>query len=161
MLPRNLIQENGVNLCMQPATDAAGRTGTYISLKTGQKVTFVFEITQGNAATVACSVVQATTAGGAGSKAIAGAVFKIWTCLDVATSDVFASQTDAASFTTDAALKNKLVVIEVDASQLDIAGGFAYVAPVTGASNVANLTACLSVVLGSTYQQAAIPSRVV
>lgn len=151
MLPQNFK----INMLMIPATDAAGRTGAYMSMKVSRKNTFLFLITQGNAATIALSVLQATSAAGAGAKALAGAVFKIWALLDTSLGDALAAQADAATFTTDAAVKNKLVAIEVDSAQMDIAGGFAYLAPVTGASNVANLTACVGIESGLRFPQAA------
>lgn len=128
-------------IALAPATDAAGRTSSYFSLKSAAKAYAWFEITQGNAATIALSVVQATAVAGTGTKAIAGTC-RIWSCADSATDPRMIRQTDAASFTTSAALANKLVCIEIDpAVNMDIAGGFDCIAIVTGASNVANITA--------------------
>jgi hypothetical protein len=124
---------------LAPATDAAGRTGRYISIANLLKVYVVFHIQQGNAATIVLDVVQATSNGGAGVKVVAGSR-RIWTNLDLATNDTIARQTDAASYTTDAGVKEKQVVIEIVPSDLDLANGFIWIAPRTGASNVANLT---------------------
>lgn len=141
---------------LKPATDAAGRTGRYFNMAYAHKAYLVFEIDQGNAATIALDLLQATSAAGAGAKALTG-VRRIWTNLDEATNDTYVRQVDALSFTTDAAVKEKLVVIEVSPSDLDLSNGFTYIAPRTGASNVANLT-CAYIHLVPMYPGAAQPS---
>ena len=142
-----------------PATDAAGRTGKYVGLKKAAKIFLIAHIQQGAAATVLLSLLQATSAAGAGSKA--GPVVAIYTNLDTSVSDALVRQTDAATFTTDAAIKNKLVCFEVDAAALDVAGGFGYVTLSTGASNVANLTQVEAIPTGMRYAGAAPDSLVV
>lgn len=141
---------------LKPATDAAGRTGRYFNLQLTHKAYVVFEIDQGNAATIVLDVVQATSAAGAGVKVLTG-VRRIWTNLDEVTNDTIARQTDALSYTTDAAVKEKLVIIEVHPGDLDFANGFYYVAGRTGASNVANLTSAV-VFLVPMYPGAAQPT---
>lgn len=141
---------------LKPATDAAGRTGRYFNMAFAHKAYLVFNIDQGNAATIACDLLQATSNAGAGAKVLTG-VRRIWTNLDQATADAITRQADALSFTTDAAVKEKLVIIEVAPSDLDLAGGFTYIAARTGASNVANLTSCL-VYLVPMYPGATQPS---
>ena len=136
-------EQTPTTMALVPATDAAGRTSSYFSLKNSAKAYAVFYITQGNAATIACDVLQASAVAGTGSKAISGTC-RIWSTADIATAATAmpSRQTDAASFTTSAALTNKVVVIEIDpAVNLDLANGFDCVALRTGASNVANLTA--------------------
>lgn len=127
---------------LKPATDAAGRTGRYFNMAFAPKAYFVAEIDQGNAATITLDLVQASAAAGTGVKAIPG-VRRIWSNLDEATNDTYTRQTDAQTFATDAAVKEKLVIIEINAADLDLANGFTYVALRTGASNVANLTSGL------------------
>jgi hypothetical protein len=141
---------------LKPATDAAGRTGRYVNLSLAHKAYLVFHVDQGNAATIAFDVVQASAAAGTGVKALTG-VRRIWTNLDLATNDAYARQADALSFTSDAGVKEKLVIIEVAPSDLDLPNGFTYIAPRTGASNVANLTQC-DVYLVPMYPGATQPS---
>lgn len=124
---------------LAPAADAAGRTGDYISLKNVHCVFVVVHITQGNAATVALTLEQATDVSGTGSKAITVTV-PIWANQDTATSDTNTRQTDAVSFTTSAAVKNKLIVFKVDPEFLDQANSFDCLTVKTGASNAANIT---------------------
>lgn len=137
-LPENLK----VFGAMKPATDAAGRTGRYFNIAQAHKLYFLFEIDQGNAATIALDVVQAQNAAGLNVKVFTG-VRRVWADLDEVTADTILRQTDTLQFVTDAAVKEKLVIIEVAPTDLDQANGFNYVAPRTGASNVANLTSCI------------------
>jgi hypothetical protein len=133
-IPENLTPYD----LLPPAADAAGRTSTYKSLKGVVKAWIVVYVDQGNAATILLSPLQATAVAGTGSKAIAAA--RIKTCLDQAFT-TYTVQTEAASFTTDAAVKRKIVVFEIDpAKVMDVAGGFDCIAVSTGASNVANIT---------------------
>jgi len=131
---------------LKPATDAAGRTGRYFNAGLAHKIFFVFEIDQGNAATIALDVVQATTSTGTSAKQVA-TNRRIWTNLDEATNDTYTRQSDAASYTTDAAVKEKLVILEVDPNDLDLANGFTWIAARTGASNVANLTSAVTYIV--------------
>jgi hypothetical protein len=129
---------------LEPAADAAGRTSAYHSLKGAVRAWVVFYMNQANAATVACSVLQASAVAGTGSKAVAAG--RIWTKLDEAFA-LYTKQTEAASFTTDAATKKKVVILEIDPTKmLDVAGGFDCIAAVTGASNVANITSAFLVI---------------
>ena len=129
---------------LAPAADAAGRSSSYLSLKNAVKAWVLAYIEQGNAATIALTLQQATAVAGTGSKAINAA--RIWTKLDEAFTD-FTQQPEAASFTTDAALKKKLVVFEIDpAKVLDVANDFDCLRVTTGASNAANITSALLLV---------------
>lgn len=134
------------------ATDAAGRTSAYFSLKHAKKAVFIVDVVQGNAATVAITLNQAINVAGGSAKAIT-AVQRIWATEDIATTVVPAQATSAASYTTSAALATKKVLIEIDPATLDVAGGFDCVAVTTGASNVANLTAA-TLLIDNKYAQA-------
>ena len=147
-----------VNL-LAPATDAAGRTGAYVNTAYSTKLHIRVHAAQGNAATILLSLLQATSAAGAGSKA--GPASQIWANLDTAASDALVRvATDAATYTTDAGVKLKIVCFEIDCSALDVANGFSYVTVSTGASNVANVTAATMESMGSRYQQATPPTVV-
>jgi isocitrate dehydrogenase len=128
------------------AADAAGRTGSYRSLRNCLKAYIVAEVNQGNAATVAITPLQAKDSAGTGSKAIAAT--PIWLNGDTSVSDALAAQAAAANFTTDASLKDKLVVFEITPeAAMDMAGGFNHIALQTGASNAANVTAAALYIL--------------
>lgn len=125
---------------LPPAADAAGRASTSaVSLKHGHKAFVIFLINQGNAATVAVNPSQCTSVAKAGAKAIPAV--PVWANLDEATTSALVRQTDAATYTTDAAVKQKRVIFEIDPSKLDVAGGFDCIMATTGASNAANITA--------------------
>lgn len=142
------------------ATDAAGRSADAVSLKNHGKATIICSLTQGNAATVALTLMQAQDVAGTGAKALANAV-PIWSNLDTAAGDTLVRRTDGVAYTTDAGVKNKIVIFEVDASQLDVNNGFDCLYVTTGASNVANLTGVLYLLHGSRFQQSTPPSAIV
>lgn len=147
-----------INSLLAPATDAAGRTSGYVTLKSAHKAFVVVHITQGNAATVALSLSQAKTVAGGSAKAVS-ATFPIWSNLDVAASDTLVSRTAAATYTTDAGVKNKIVVFEIlPEAVLDIANGFDCIAVTTGASDAANITSAIIYLMPLRYAQATPPS---
>lgn len=154
-----LAQQAKIVSALAPAADAAGRTGAYVTLKNAHKAYVLVHLTQGNAATVAVSLVQATAVAGTSSKAL-GAVQRIWANADVSTSDTLTRQTDAASFTTDAALKNKQILFEIDPATLDSANGFDCIAVVTGASNAANITSAQYLLTPLRYEGDPPPSAI-
>jgi len=135
------------------AADAAGRTGAYKSLRNcSGKVRVACRVNQGNAAQVTFSLLQATSSGGAGSKAIS--VAPIYYNADTSVGDALTAQTAAVNFQTDVAVKDKIVVFEFDpADVLDIANGFNHIAVQTSASNVANITSADMEYLGRYQQQ--------
>lgn len=129
----------------------AAITGDYVDLANADEVFVVVHIAQGNAATVAITIEQATVAAGTDSKAITNTV-PIWSNLDCAASDTLVRRTDAVSYTTDAGVKHKLVIFQVKAASLDRANGFRYVTVKTGASHADNLTSALYILGGRRYQ---------
>lgn len=143
---------------MAPAADAAGRTGDYVSLKNAARLFIVVHITQGNAATVALTPYQATAVAGTGEKVIAAV--PIWANLDTSLTDTLVRATNAANYTTDAAVKNKIVMFQIDAAALDVNGGFDCVTVKTGASNAANITQCMYVLVGERFQQVTPPAAI-
>lgn len=128
---------------LAPAADAAGRTSAvYPSLKNVNMAWIVAHITQGNAATIALAPKQATAVAGTDTKVLAKVV-QIWANEDCAASDALVRQTAAVNFTTSAAVKNKIVVFQIDPSLLDVANDFDCIGLTTGASNAANITSAL------------------
>jgi hypothetical protein len=145
---------------LAPATDAAGRTGAYFSMKFARRATIVFHVTQGASNTILLSVLQATAAAGTGSKAITNNV-PIWRNLDEAASDTLVRDTDAKSYTTDAGVKHKCVMFQIDGElSMDMANGFDYITISTGSSSASNLTEARAY-LEMDYEQATPPSAVV
>lgn len=142
---------------IEPKADGAGTSGDYVSLKNVHKCTIVAHITQGNAATIEIGVTEATAVAGTGAAAIT-ADMQIWSNLDCAASDTMVRRTDAATYTTDAGVKHKQVVIVVDPSILS--AGYDCIMVTTGASNAANLTS-VQYFLETRYPQATPPAAIV
>ena len=133
--------------------------GVYANLRNALKAWLVVEVNQGNAATVALTLLQATTVGGAGSKAISNAV-PVWLNNATATSDALVAQAAALGYTTDATLADKLVIFEIiPEDTLDQVNGFNHVSVSTGASNAANITGARLHIYGS-YQGATVPTTI-
>jgi hypothetical protein len=127
---------------LPPATDAAGRTGPFISMKNTEAAWIVCNIAQGNASTVQLSVMQATNVAGAGAKPLTGPV-PVWANLDTA-DDTLVRQSDALNFKTDDGLKNKIVIFQIDPGIcMDVNNGYNSLAIATGPSNAANITSAL------------------
>lgn len=141
---------------IEPQAGAA-ITGDYVSLKNAHCVHFVFFITQANAATMALSVSEATAVAPTAAQ-VMPATFPIWANETCATTDAMVRQANAANFTTSAAVLHKIVVFKIEASILS--AGFDCVAAVTGASNAANITACL-MFLEPRFAQATPPSAII
>lgn len=123
---------------LYPQTNGGALTGDYISLKYVKELYIVVNVQQGNAATIALTIEQATAVAGTNTKAITVAV-PIWYNLDTATNDTLTRDTDAVSKTTDAGVKNKVYIFKVDPATLDLANGFDCITVKAGASNAANL----------------------
>jgi hypothetical protein len=155
-----LDRANIVNL-MAPATDAAGRTGAYVTLKGAHSVSLYFKVTQGNAATILITPLQASAVAGTGAKALSANV-PIYVNLDTAASNVWVRvATDAKNYTTEAGVKIKQVRFDIDPDALDVAGGFDCVSLSTGASNVANITSADAVIGPMRYTEDVAPTAVV
>jgi hypothetical protein len=152
------VEEYKLVQLLQPATDAAGRTSAYVSLKFASFATIIVSIAQGNAATVAITIEQASAVAGTGSKVITNTV-PIWSNLDTAATDTLVRRTAGVALTTDAGVKNKQVCFQIDPADLDIANGFDCICIKTGASNAANVTSAV-IVLNDRYKQATPPSSI-
>lgn len=159
-LPFSLPQNGAVVELLAPAADAAGRSSNYISLKHAHKAWIVFHTTQGNAATIALTINQAKDVSGTSAKAITVSI-PIWANQDTSTNDTLVSQTAAVSFTTSAAVKNKIVVFELNPSDFDTTNGFKTVNISTGASNAANITQAMLYGVFDRYMQATPPSMTI
>ncbi len=125
-----------------PKSDAAGTTGAYVSLAGVNMAWIMVHITQGNAATIASTIEQATDTAGTSSKAITNVV-PIWTILDCAAGSDYTRQTDAVSYTTDAGVKHKIVIFQIDPTSLDTENGFDCIAIITGASHADNVNSAV------------------
>jgi hypothetical protein len=159
MSTRFLLDDANVVNLLAPSADAAGRTGAYVSLKHALRCSIYVHITQGNAATILLSVLQASAVAGTGSKVITNTV-PIYVNLDTAAGNVWVRATDAVNYTTDAAVKLKQVRFDIDPASLDLANSFDCITISTGASHAANITAA-SAVLGPLRYAESVPATAV
>lgn len=154
-----LPQQAQITGLLAPAADASGRTGAWITAKYAHKVYIICYINQGNAATILLTPEQAqggavgSQVTGTGAKALTGGV-RIWYAQNITSgtgTDQFVRQTDAVNFTTDAGVEPKICIFEIQPEDLDLVNGFNALTVVTGASNVANITSALAVVIPARY----------
>ena len=153
----SLVSDMKLVQALPPAADAAGRTGPYVSLKGAHKAAVLVNVTQGNAATVALSLVQAKDLAGTGAKAIPLVATSINE--DTTASDTLLPMAAAANYVTGVGVKPKMVVFKLTPeADLDLANGYSCIALVTGASNAANITEGTFVLGPLRYHQDVPPS---
>jgi len=112
-IPENCAVVEGAS----PQVSGAGAvTADYICLKNVHKAYIVVHMTQGNAATTVIQPIKAT--GDAVGNTNITAAARIWADEDCVASDALVKQTSATSFTTSAAVKHKIVIIEIDPAAL-------------------------------------------
>lgn len=158
--PFSLPQQLKIVMGAAPAADAAGRTASYVSLKNFHKAFILVNLGQGNAATVALTPFQARNVAALGEKVLTNNV-AIYANLDTAAGDVLVRQADGVNYTTDAGVKNKYVVFEIDPASLDVNNGFDCITIKTGASNAANITGVTYLLGPARYPGAAMPSATI
>jgi hypothetical protein len=141
---RALPEEAQIVTVLKPAADAAGRNGVAFSVKHGHKVTLVCLVDQGNAAPVTFTPQQCTDVAGTGAKAIP--LVPVYANLDESITTAVARAADALSYVTDAALKPKKVLFDIDPIKLDTDNGFDCLRANTNASNAANITAIIAII---------------
>ena len=139
---------------LKPQAGAA-LTGDYVSLKNVLMAWVIVHVNQANAATMAITLEKATDVAATGTTAIT-TVVPIWANEDCVTSDTLVRQTDAVGFTTSAAVKDKMVIFQVDPATL---GAFDCLTVKTAASDAANITSA-PYVLAERYQQATPPTAI-
>ena len=159
------LWENAVVADLLPAAaDAAGRTSTYISVANGHKAYLVCRVTQGNAAPVTFTPLQALDTIGTASKVLT-APAPIVANLNSVLTDQFVIVAAAANYTTDVGINCKLVVFEIDPIEsmdlnsntgITLAGNkqpFNHLAIQTSASNVLNITSALLIMMPLRFAQ--------
>jgi hypothetical protein len=137
-------------LAPQASSATLTLTSTYVSVKFAHKIYLECDLTQGNAALVTFTPLQATNASGTNSKLLSNPA-AIASILNTASSDEY-SFSAGTSFQFDAGLNPKTVIFEIlPESCLDVnnlnsflpgASPFDHIAIQVSASNTANLIAC-------------------
>ena len=155
-LPQHFKLAQAIN----PRTTNGGVTSDIVSVKTGQKLWFVVELTQAAAHATTLSLVQATSVAGSTNKA--GPAVPIWANEDTVASDTLVRQaSDAASYAVTANVKNKEIVFEVDPARLDLDNGYDCVyLTASDSSQATNFISAVAIV-DTNYKQATPPSVIV
>lgn len=159
MYTRSVAEQHTPIELLNPAADAAGRTGKWVHASQAAKFAVVCHITQGNAATILLSILQAQDNTGTGSKA-GPATPAVYANLNTAASDALVAEASQSTFTTDAGVENKIVIFEFEATMLDLANGFNHFTISTGASNAANITQAEVIPIGMRYPGLTPPTQV-
>ena len=146
----NLAEKTHPVVAIAPAANGSAIAGDYISMKKTEHVTIAVQITQGNADTIELTLYQATAVAGTGAKVLAKDI-EIYSALDVAASDVLVKRTDDVNYTTDAGVKNKMVLFEIPVEALDMDNDFDCLQVRAGASNAANIVSATYWCSGERY----------
>jgi hypothetical protein len=139
-----------------PKTTNAALTSQVITVKHAIKVWLVLHFTNAVGFASVPTIKQATDIA-AGTNA-AGPTCRIWLNEDTATTDTLVAQTAAASQATDAVIKNKMVVFEIDPASLT--DGYDCVYCTIATSSQATNFVSGEWVIQTNYQQATPPSAI-
>lgn len=142
---------------LEPKTTNAALTSDAVSLKNAVKAWIVLHFTQAVGFASTPTLKQATDVA-IGTNA-AGPVSRIWSNLDVATSDALVERTAAASYALSTATTNMVVVFEIDPASLTDGYDVVYVTIATS-SQATNFVSG-EAIIQTNYQQTAPPSAIV
>ncbi len=134
-------------------------TPDYVSLKNYRKLTIVIIVDNNTTVTgSAITLKQATAVAGTGEKALAFTL--VWANIDTGATDTLVKTAVVSStFTTDDTnAKNLMYVIEVDASELDVANSFDCVR--VGTADATAAIVSVLYILGDGYQGALPPTAI-
>ena len=141
-------------------TTNGGVTGDYISMKNVHRATIICIFDQAVGHATGIDPTQATLVDGTGVKAFAKTL-KIWANEDGAASDALVRKTDAVTYNVAADIKTKMVVIQVDGQDFDVANGFDCLGlAIDDSSQATNFVAAIAL-LEMRYAQATPPSAIV
>ncbi len=123
-MKHSLIEDGKIIWACAPANyTGAGNTPKYISLKNYNRLTILIQTGAWAGGTAAVTLTQATDVSASGEKALGFA----YQYNDAAASGTLV-KTAVTSDTFNLAAANKVYVVEIDADELDVAGGFDCVA---------------------------------
>lgn len=131
----------------------------YVDTRHAQMVTISIHASQADATVLAFTIEQATSFTGTSSKVITVAC-PIWSNLDTSiagSQDLLVRRTAAVNYSTDAAIKNKHIVIQLDPGTLDTANGFRWIVLKCGAGAATSYVAA-EFLLDTRYKQATPPA---
>lgn len=135
---------------IQPRTTNGGFSSDWVSLRNANRVAIVVNLTQAVGHATAFTLAQATAVSGGDTKAITNNCL-IWANEDCAASDTLVRKTDAKAYTVAADVKNKVIVFEVDPSNLDVANNFDCISLTVADSSQATNIASIEFYIDSKY----------
>ena len=106
-----------------PVTTNGGVTTDNISLKNAHMVYIVATFTQAATHATGIDPTQSTAVAGTGVKAITNAV-PLWQNTDISSTSVLTKGTDAITANCAAGTTNQIIVMQINPSSFDVAGGF-------------------------------------
>jgi len=139
-------------------TDGSVRTADYVCLKNCRRATAVCTILGGAATAMDINPYQATDVAASDEKVFAN-VLRWWMNASTGVTDTLVAQTAAIDANTAATAVNKMVVIQIDPAQLDVANGFDCVTLKTEGDEASNLISVLWF-LETDYAQATPPTAI-
>lgn len=158
-----MVEEKKIILSNLALLNSAAFTGDYVSMKNWDHLTVIVGLAPASGTdTAAITLKQATDVGNSASDEKALAFTSAWRCPSSTTVDALTKTTYASSITTSATAVLELFVLEVDAADLDVAGGFDCVrADVTDPGAVSTPAFVLYILGRGRFQQATPPSAIV
>lgn len=144
---------------IQPRTTNAGFSSDWVSLRNTNKAVIVVNLTQAVGHATAFTLSQATAVAGGDTKAMTNDC-QIWANEDCAASDTLVRKADAKAYTVANDVKNKMIVFEVDPSNLDVNNNFDCISLTVADSSQATNIASVEFFLYSKYEQVTKPSAI-
>lgn len=144
---------------IQPRTTNAGFSSDWVNLRNANRMIIVVNLTQAVGHATAFTLAQATSVTGGDTKAITNNCL-IWANEDCAASDTLVRKTDAKAYTVAADVKNKVIVFEVDPSNLDVANNFDCLSLTVADSSQATNIASVMFFQDSKYLEVTKPSAI-
>lgn len=156
-LPQNFKIVQGI----KPTTTNGGSTAGYVSVKTGNWLWIIVNLTQAVGHATAITVKRATAVAGTAVTTLAADI-QVWANEDTAATDTLVKQTDAKGFTVTNDVKGKQIVFGLDPSSLgEISSVVADCVTVTSAdSSQATNFWEVTYLLDTKYKQATPPSAI-
>ncbi len=153
-LPENFKLVEGIS----NLTDGAVRTADHVSLKNARRAWAIITILGGAATAMDLNPYQSTVVAGTDDKVFVK-VLRWWMNADTGTTDTLVAGTAAIDVNTAATATNKMVVIQFDPTDLDIANNFDCISLRTEGDEANNLISLLWV-LETDFQQATPPAAI-
>ena len=156
---RSLTENFKIVTGTSPITTNGAVTADYVSLKNVNKAWIICTLTQAAAHATLLSPKQATAVAGTAVKVFTNTL-KVNANEDISATDTLAVQTAAVNYTVTADIANKVVVFEIDPSDLDTANNFDCITLLSAASTEATNFINVTYVLDMKYKEDVPPTTI-